>query len=433
VGVWIRIVAVVALLAGVVAIERSVSPNHGTSQALATPAQSPSAANGVALPGFGAGFSVFVGEEAGDSDYAANVAALLDRLKGLNANSVALVYSVFQDGPNGSIVSSDSAKAPSDDALRLFIRAAHQRGMAVTLRPTLDEANLNSQNIWRGQITPSDVDEWFSTYGDLMVRYATLAQSEGVAAVSVGVEFESMEQYTAQWTTLISRVRAVYSGEVTYSYNFAVQNLGFADALDFIGVDAYYPLDVQDGATVDQITAAWQPAVSQLKDLEQKTGKPVALTEIGIRSQTNDFQEPWKGHDNQQADQQDQANYFRATCDVISTAQTSAAGASIHSQPDARSTEVEKVAEQTNLRLVGEPVVRDNIEWQAVRDDGSGTTGFARSSELTGVPIYSGTYIWYATIGSLTYDPSVDQDYTVFGKLAEPVIGQCYAARTGRA
>jgi hypothetical protein len=170
-----------------------------------------------------------------------------------------------------------------------------------------------------------------------------------------------------------------------------------------------------------------------MQQLERKSGKPLMLAEIGIRSQTNDFREPWKGHDKEQASQADQASYFAATCNILSDATTGASGGAIRSEPSASGALLQSVPAGTNLRLVGEPVAAASGTWQQVQDPATGATGYTSSRELDGRAVFMGAYVWFATIGSLTYDAGKDQDYTVFSKQAEPIIGDCFGKRIGAA
>jgi hypothetical protein len=389
---------------------------------------------GVPFPPFATGFSVFLGAETDDFDYPKKTADLLDRLASLNVNSVAIVFSVFQDGPAGSEVYTVQGTTPTDASLQLFIRAAHARGISVMMRPTLDEANLRSVDRWRGQIEPKDVGKWFGTYTDLIVHYAELSESEHVASISVGVEFESMEQYHDQWRSLIGEVRDVYTGLVTYSFNFQRQDIGFVDALDFVGLDAYYPLDASTGATVEQLDTAWQPAIDALMRLQTATNKLVVLTEVGLRSQTNSFRDPFQAHAGETVSQEDQRTYYVSMCNLISTAVVSTNGATLRAAADPDSEVIGDLPGGEPVRLAGPPVTGPSGEiWQTILDPVTGKRGFATNEGLTGRPIYGGSYIWFAYLNALTINPATDQDYPPFNKLAEPVLQQCYAERLGLA
>jgi hypothetical protein len=431
-GIRLGIVAVILL--ALVFVDRAVDAPSGRGEALMTEygANLPETP-GVAFPAFANGFSVFVGAESDEFDYPKKVGDLLDRLASLNVNTVSLVFSIYQDGPEGSEVYARQGSTPTDASVQVFIRAAHARGMAVLLRPTLDEANLRSVDRWRGQIDPTDVATWFKTYGELIGHYAEICEREQVAGLSVGVEFESMEQYHDQWRALIGDVRDVYNGLITYSFNFQRQDVAFADLLDFVGLDAYYPLEASTGATVAQLDAAWQPPVDALMRLQQATGKQVVLTEIGLRSQADTFRNPFAVNSEGVVSQEDQATYYASMCDLISTAQVSTDGAAIRAEANPNAAVIGQLETGSLVRLVGEPV-NDGLGtiWQKVQQPDTGQSGYMATGDLAGRPIYGGSFVWFAYLNSLTIDPATDMDYPPFNKLAEPVLKQCYGDRLGR-
>jgi len=298
---------------------------------------------------------------------------ILDRLVGLGVTSVALSFPVVQTGPTASEVQRDANRTPSDALLRLVVRAAHAQGLTVLLRPLLEQQPPAVGDNWRGTITLDSPERWFASYGDLVVAYARFAQVERVGSFSVGAEFESMEHYGVQWRSLIAQVRNVYDGAVTYSYSHRRQDLGFADALDFVGLDAFYPLDAPDAAGEDALVDHWAPWLEQISAIRAATGKPVVLTEVGARSVAGSYRQPWRHADGGTPDEADQATYFAALCRV------------------------------------------------AVPADPS----------LAATPLLAGLYVWGATADSLTVDPATDRSYSPFGKDAEQVISRCFASRTG--
>src|SRR4030065_873482 len=65
------------------------------------------------------------------------------------------------------------------------------------------------------------------------------------------------------------------------------------DAVDIIGVDAYYPLSTKTTPSLDELRTAWQPIVVSLASLAAKWKKPLILTEIGYRSIDGTAMHPW--------------------------------------------------------------------------------------------------------------------------------------------
>jgi hypothetical protein len=70
-------------------------------------------------------------------------------------------------------------------------------------------------------------------------------------------------------------------------------------------------------ATIDELVLAWQPWLDTLWNVQQVTGKDVILTEVGIRSEAGSYQAPWVWEGDGPPSQEDQANYFEATCAVV--------------------------------------------------------------------------------------------------------------------
>ncbi len=89
---------------------------------------------------------------------------LLNRLSGLGVTGVSMTVPIFTSGLDANEVHVDPELTPSRQRILYFARAAHLRGMTVTLSPLLDERILARQGGWRGALQPSDGSAWFSDY-----------------------------------------------------------------------------------------------------------------------------------------------------------------------------------------------------------------------------------------------------------------------------
>ena len=175
------------------------------------------------------------------------------------------------------------------------IADARARGLRVALIPHV----YVMSGEWRGQIDPG-YDEawerWFTSYEEYLLRYARLAQRNGVELLSVGVEFKSSTNYRPErWRELIGKVREVYSGLLTYSSNWdEVDQVPFWDALDLIGVNAFWPLadEPSDGYDVMRQHAA--EIALELESLYYHFARPVVLTEMGVKSAADSALAPWE-------------------------------------------------------------------------------------------------------------------------------------------
>jgi hypothetical protein len=84
-------------------------------------------------------------------------------------------------------------------------------------------------------------------------------------------------------------IRSKFSGSLTYAANYGseVEGITWWNDLDYIGVDAYYPLDSSEP------DFGWSAYLDQLAALSQQWGRPILLTEIGYRSVAGAASEPW--------------------------------------------------------------------------------------------------------------------------------------------
>jgi hypothetical protein len=182
------------------------------------------------------------------------------------------------------------------------------------LRPLIDQKSLIATNDSLGTIRPSSVQRWFDSYTKVILGYARLAESTRTEIVNVGTELNSMETWSQQWVTLISAVRAAYSGQVTYSINWFGVPHDYWDSLDFIGVDAYFPLSAPDDPSVAELSLAWKPWLDKVRWMA--AGRKVALTEVGVLPQADGFKHPWGWEIQGRVDYGAQARYYASACNA---------------------------------------------------------------------------------------------------------------------
>jgi hypothetical protein len=213
-----------------------------------------------------------------------------------------------------------TSTTPTDDSLKSAIQYAHSKGLKVQLKPHLDPQSGD----WRAMIYPSDRDTWYQKYNEILVKYATLAQATGAEQICVGAELYRMaaqtQNYnnTARWKTMIANVRKVYSGQLTYSANHTgpseFKEIQFWDALDYIGISAYFPLDANNNnPTVESLKAAWAPIeANDIAPVQKSWNKPVLFTEVGYRSVQGAHIEPFAWWRSGGVDEAEQARDYEA-------------------------------------------------------------------------------------------------------------------------
>jgi hypothetical protein len=205
----------------------------------------------------------------------------------------------------------------SDEGLAETARLARTRGIKTLLKPHL----WIGRGDWAGNLkmgSDADWKIWFESYEKFILHYAELAEREKMEALAIGTELGNSTPRSADWRRLIESVRRVYHGPVTYCANWhEAETITFWDALDFIGVQAYYPVATKARPSISEIRSAWAPAASKLETLARRTGKPIVFTEIGYKSVSGALIEPWKWDDGGSPDPGLQKDAYQAMFDVF--------------------------------------------------------------------------------------------------------------------
>jgi Ca2+-binding RTX toxin-like protein len=253
----------------------------------------------------------------------------LDRIVQDGANSIAITSTAYI-----ASLSSDTILATAQtERLASVAQAlddARERGLQVVLKPHLDP--LDGQ--WRGRLNPSDPAEFFKNYKAFMLDHAKLAQDYGVKMLTLGVEMDQLagSAHRAYWADLISAVRDVYKGELTYAANWdSAGKVAIWDLVDVIGVNPYVPLTASTDPTYEQLVRGWIDVPSDkylaklfnnlspvefYKSLSEGYNKPLVMTEIGYTSTDGANMRPMDYGYRTVADQAEQAMLYQAFFDV---------------------------------------------------------------------------------------------------------------------
>jgi hypothetical protein len=219
-------------------------------------------------------------------------AAELERLRALGVNWVAIhPYARIQADGSVRWRALDPDHPP--EFLARPIREAHRRGMSILIHPHL--AHWGSPFNWRGAIDftdPQALARFFSSYGAWITALAEAAgEADGFV---VGSELDRLVAHQAEWRALIQDVRAVSRARLTYASNWTdFDRVPFWDALDAVGVQAYFPLSSADHPRAQDLERGWDEVIARLEAVHRRTGKPVVLTELGYDLSLDAAREPW--------------------------------------------------------------------------------------------------------------------------------------------
>lgn len=175
-----------------------------------------------------------------------------------------------------------------------YIDMLHKNGVAVMLKPQIW--------IWRGEFTgnlamETEVD-WKNlenSYRDFILTYVRLAEETNVELFCIGTELKAfVKNRPDYWNKLIDEIKTIYSGKLTYAANWdEYSKIPFWERLDYIGVDAYFPLSEERLPSMDSLKMAWQPWKTLMAKLSLEKNKPILFTEYGYRSMDYAAKKPW--------------------------------------------------------------------------------------------------------------------------------------------
>jgi hypothetical protein len=137
----------------------------------------------------------------------------------------------------------------------------------------------------------------------------------------VGTELVGVSKYTENWKKLIEKIREVYSGKLTYAAEGRnAMKIDFWGALDYIGIDAYFPLTDKSGPTLEELVKGWKEYEPEMKKLSDKYNKQIIFTEVGFKSVEGTAIKPWEWNQDGKTSQEEQALAFQATSLVFQNA-----------------------------------------------------------------------------------------------------------------
>lgn len=174
----------------------------------------------------------------------------------------------------------------------------------------LGDINMDSEKQWQ---------EWFTNYRTFILHYARLAEEHQMEALCIGTELHTPAvTHEKEWRDLIREIRQVYRGQLTYAANWykEYEEIRFWDALDFIGIQAYFPLSKNEYPSLEELNKGWSRHMGQMEKVQRKFKKPIVFTEAGYKSTPDAAIEPWQWPDRQAREmaqsEETQANGYEA-------------------------------------------------------------------------------------------------------------------------
>ncbi|MEO0528815.1 MAG: hypothetical protein AAFZ89_16400 [Bacteroidota bacterium] len=175
------------------------------------------------------------------------------------------------------------------------IAQLHAKGVRVQLKP-----HLWMDQGWRSNVKMPNKEAWslwFESYRKNLIHHAIMAQETGVELLCIGTELKSSLRHAPeQWWSLVREIKTVYKGKLTYAANWdgEYELVDFWGELDYIGIQAYFPLTKTKNPNLEMIKTGWDRHVQKLHTLYKTHEKPILFTEVGYKSEASATIKPWE-------------------------------------------------------------------------------------------------------------------------------------------
>ncbi len=211
----------------------------------------------------------------------------MDSIHQINADWVSIVPYAFSRGHVPEVTFDHDRQwwGERSEGTVALIRKAQAAGFKTMIKP----------HVWvRGDGWPGDYDleteeewlAWEDSYSSYILTNARIADSLNVDMLCIGTEYrQAVKKRPAFWSQLIKDCRSIYKGKLTYAANWDnYENVTFWGELDYIGVDAYFPVCDLQTPEISTLKAGWKPVKADMKALSEKHQRPIIFTEYGYRS-----------------------------------------------------------------------------------------------------------------------------------------------------
>lgn len=215
----------------------------------------------------------------------------------INANATALMPYAFLNTERAPKLYFNQKRqwyGETAEGIEQAVKLLHKKDLQVMIKPQIWLRNGN----FTGDLDLKTEENWKKfekDYHDFILLYAKIAAKNNAEYFCIGTElFGFVKERPVFWRNLIAELRNFYHGKLLYAENWdKVNQVNFWIELDYIGVDAYFPISEKASPSEKEIADGWEDHLDQLENLSDKYGKKILFTEYGYRSNDFALKEPW--------------------------------------------------------------------------------------------------------------------------------------------
>ncbi|PWJ44913.1 glycoside hydrolase family 113 [Sediminitomix flava] len=223
----------------------------------------------------------------------------LKNIKQTHANWVAIIPYAFSS-PQEANVTFDHERqwyGETTEGVKQYITSCQNEGLQIMMKPHLWVLGQG----WAGDLDFDNEEDWLKwevAFQKYILHFASLAEELDVPLFCIGTECRvSVKTRPQFWTNLIAEVRRHYSGKITYASNWDnYEHVTFWDQLDFIGIDAYFPICNLKTPSKLTLYNGWNEVKNELNRFSEEWNRPILFTEFGFQNMDYTADGHWK-HD----------------------------------------------------------------------------------------------------------------------------------------
>lgn len=218
-------------------------------------------------------------------------------LKRIQANWIALTPFAYMDSKTDPVIHYRTERnwwADIPENMVSVVQDARKYGFKLMLKPHFWVEGSG----WAGTLTFEEEGwkTWEKNYEQFIMEQAQFAEDHKIEMFCFATELKSAVKNRPEFfIRIIRKIRSVYSGKLLYAANWDdYMRIPFWDQLDYIGVDAYFPVTETVTPSVDEVKTIWIDFANQLRDFSYRKRKQIIFTEYGYRSIDKPVWKQWE-------------------------------------------------------------------------------------------------------------------------------------------
>lgn len=216
--------------------------------------------------------------------------------KKINSTWVCFMPYGFIDEATGNVYfnQKNQWKGETKEGICHSIAFAKKHKLNIFIKPQL----WSGHGAYTGNIAfEENSEQWqnFKTeYTKFIELYIKIADSLECNLFSIGTELNKLVTgHPEFWNNMIDKF-SKYPIALTYAENWDVyENVPFWSKLNFIGVNAYFPVSKEKKCSAETLKKNWNEIIGALETTSSNNNKPILFTEFGYRSIDYCGKEPW--------------------------------------------------------------------------------------------------------------------------------------------